>query len=161
LILLAIIKIFSAFYLFDSYQYLFTLKELFPQWKSVEISNWDIIWLVRGSWIMGIAAIISGTIIFWNNIYSWSIVFATCIVLFVGAVASIYNIHFVNDYNTQSIDQEVAPYLFLIWLIPLVISVLGIITITQKSRMKSLPEGFKKWYLTLGISVLLILLIYV
>lgn len=160
LILLGGLIAIAAYYSFYVYQQLFDLKDLFPEWSKVEITNWDIIWYIRDFWMMSGISLLSGILIFWKQFYNWSIVFANCILICIGSVKSFYFIHFVNDYGSNSNHSEIEPYLFLIWLVPLLISVFVAITISQKPWTKRLPKGRKKWYLTIGIATIMLSIIY-
>ena len=147
---------------YQTYVRFFEVYGTSPAGKSVSLSSWDIIWLVHSPLIIGVSALLSGVLVLWKNIYSWSLFLAVNVMLLTKLVIFLYNFQFSEEVEVEMESTEFIEYIYMYWLTILFISILGIIGITRKSVLKSLPAGSEKWYIALvTFAVLLTVVVFI
>ncbi|UKN00207.1 hypothetical protein K6119_10730 [Paracrocinitomix mangrovi] len=161
LVLVGAAQLVLTYFGFNAYQLLLEHNRAYFETNSIDPSTWNIIWLLHDTWILGLAALLAGILIFWHSIYTWSFFLATCITLLIDSGISLYQYQF---RKIEVAELGIAQYenlILMVWIIPLVVSILGLAIALNKVELKSLPTAPKKWYYSLAMTIILITLVFI
>jgi len=160
IILIGISQLLLSYFGFHAYKEMFETLESFQPTLVSSLSDWDIVWMVRDFWILGIASVLAGVVVFWKNNLSWSFFVAVCLIHTIQSIISLFKFHLGNEVELDPSLADFQPLLIAYWLIPMIVSLTGIIS-ALKLKDHFLPMGEKKWYFLAIFSTLLISLIFI
>ena len=159
MILIGIYELIISYYGYRVIQSILHSSSLFSKSSSMN-SGWDIIWSLHVQLTFGIMALFSGIVIFYKNTFTWSVCVATCLVLCLKHITLIFQYQFGKEIEVDPGIGSVEKYFFILWLIPIIVSILGLVLLFTDSAFKKQAISSKQWYMTSVFTAILIFLIF-
>jgi hypothetical protein len=160
--LILIIGIFQLALSFQGYQLYLSIK-LYGQHSSTQSPiyqlDWETLWRVNHGWSLGITAILSAFLIFKNNIFAWSYCVASCTFLLFSSIFTLYKFQ-LNIMQYSDIEIRYADLFIPYKMVLIALSIFGLILLFNRKLMKMTPSHPIKYYLSLGMTAVLITLVY-